>query len=123
MCQGDCVCGRSLQRAETIVCEKRQVTDVPEIKLTVTEHQALPLLCTCGREHKADFPPGIDAPMQYGSGVKALAVYLMINQLVPMERTQQIFKDILGISLTQGTLTTITTQAHNGLKKTEEAIK
>jgi transposase len=122
-CQGDCACGKSLLHAETIACEKRQVADVPKIKATVIEHQALTLLCTCGRKHKADFPPGIVAPVQYGCGIKALAVYLMVNQLVPMERTQQIFKDILGISLSQGTLTTIATQAFDGLEKTEEVIK
>jgi transposase len=121
--QGDCVCGKSLLHAETIAIEKRQVADIPEIKPTFTEHQALTIRCACGYEHKAAFPCDIVAPMQYGSGVKALAMYLMINQLVPMERTQRIFKDILGIPLSQGTLTAVATQAYDGLEKTDETIK
>jgi transposase len=120
---GNCTCGRPLLGAQTIARERKQVVDIPKIKATVTEHQAHTIRCFCGREHKAEFPEGIVAPVQYGNGVKALALYLLANQLMPMERTQQIFRDVLGISLSQGTLTTIVQQGHEGLEKTEEAIK
>jgi transposase len=122
-CQGDCTCGKSLLKAEVVEYEKRQVVDIPVIKATVTEHRALTLLCACGREHTAGFPTGIVAPVQYGSGVKALALYLMAHQLVPMERTQQMLRDIVGVPLSQGTLTTIAQQGYAGLEKTEETIK
>ena len=37
----------------------------------VTEHQAEIKFCACGHTNKAAFPEGVNAPVQYGSGVKA----------------------------------------------------
>lgn len=56
--------------------EKRQVHDLPPISLIVTEHQAERKLCACGHATKADFPEGVNAPVQYGAEVKAKAAYL-----------------------------------------------
>jgi transposase len=122
-CWGDCACGKPLRKAAVVDCEKKQVFDIPEIKPTVTEHQVLTIECACGQKHKAKFPTGVVAPVQYGRGVKALALYLMVNQLMPIERTQIIFEDILGISLSQGTLTSIAQQGYERLEPTEETIK
>jgi transposase len=121
--RGRCVCGRALDAAPSVGCEKRQIVDAPKVSATVTEHQVHTIQCRCGHIHEGTFPDGVVAPVQYGSGVKALAVYLMVKQLVPMERTQQILKDMLGIALSQGTLTSITKQAHEGLETTEETIR
>ncbi|HAJ79801.1 MAG TPA: IS66 family transposase [Fibrobacteres bacterium] len=122
-CRGKCNCGRSLAEAKVIEIAKRQIIDLPEIKAVVTEHQAHTVQCTCGMVHKADFPDGINAPVQYGSGIKALAVYLIVEQLLPVQRTQQIFKDILGLELGQATLQNYTVVGYHGLEPTENDIK
>jgi len=121
--RGKCTCGRSLADAKVIEVAKRQITDLPEIKAKVTEHQAQTILCTCGMVHKADFPEGVNAPVQYGSGIKALAIYLIVQQLLPVQRAQQIFKDILGLELSQATLQNYTVEGYHGLETTENEIK
>ncbi len=45
---------------------------MPEIKVDVTEHQAQTIMCNCGKIHTSDYPAGINAPVQYGSGLKSL---------------------------------------------------
>lgn len=122
-CKGRCTCGNSLDGAEIIATAKRQLFDLPALKTMVTEHQALTLRCTCGRVHKADFPAGINASVQYGNGIKALALYFLVQQLLPVQRTQQIFKDILGIELCQATLQSSMTEGYQSLATTENAIK
>lgn len=122
-CKGLCDCGKSLAGAEIIEIAKRQEVNLPDIRAEVTEHQAYTLQCTCGKVHKADFPAGITASVQYGSGIKALAIYLMVQQLLPVQRSQQIFKDVLGIELCQATLQRYTAEAYLGLETTEKAIK
>jgi transposase len=92
--RGNCSCGRYLNHASIIGVTKRQVFDVPEIQVKVTEHQAQTIQCECGKVHTTDFPNGINAPAQYGSGLKALATYFIVQQLLPIQRTQQIFQDI-----------------------------
>jgi transposase len=67
-------CHRSLAHRPPEAIEKRQVHDLPHIRLIVTEHQAEMTRCSCGHLNKAAFPEGVNAPVQYGPGVKAAAV-------------------------------------------------
>jgi transposase len=122
-CRGKCDCGRSLAEAAVLEIAKKQIIDLPKIKAVVTEHQAHTIQCTCGMVHKADFPEGVNAPVQYGSGIKALAVYLIVQQLLPVQRTQRIFKDMLNIELSQATLQSYTVVGYHGLETTENGIK
>ena len=75
--------------------EKRQVFDLPEQPLIVTEHRAAIHHCpACGRRTRADFPAGVVSPAQYGERIKAAAVYLNAQQLVPEERVAQVLQDL-----------------------------
>jgi transposase len=75
--------------------EKRQVFDLPEKPLIVTEHRAAIQGCrACGRRTRADFPEGVVSPAQYGERIKAAAVYLNAQQLVPEERVAQVLQDL-----------------------------
>ena len=83
--------------------EKRQVFDLPEKPLIVTEHRAAVHDCpACGRRTRADFPEGVVSPAQYGERVKAAAVYLNAQQLVPEERTAQVLQDLFGAAAACG---------------------
>jgi len=83
--------------------EKRQVFDLPEKPLIVTEHRAAIHDCrACGRRTRADFPEGVVSPAQYGERVKAAGVYLNAQQLVPEERTAQILQDLFGAAAACG---------------------
>lgn len=121
--RGNCSCGRSLDKASVIGTIKRQVFDLPEIKVDVTEHQAQTIMCNCGKIHTSDFPAGINAPVQYGSGLKALATYFITQQLLPIQRTQQIFLEIFGVDLSPATLQSYTVSCYEGLETTETVIQ
>ena len=67
--------------------EKRQVFDMPQPRLEVTEHQAHIYTCAgCRGVTKAAFPPAVSAHVQYGPRIKAAAVYLNVQHLVPEDR-------------------------------------
>ncbi len=95
-----CVCGhcRSPFAPESAIgVEKRQVFDLPERPLLVTEHQASIYRCAhCRGVTKAAFPEGVVSPAQYGERVKAAAIYLNIQQLIPEDRTAQALSDLFG---------------------------
>ena len=75
--------------------EKRQVFDLPETPLIVTEHRAAIHGCAaCGRRTRAAFPEGVVSPAQYGERVRAAGVYLNAQQLVPEERVAQVLQDL-----------------------------
>ena len=54
-------CGYDLSSTPVAGIEKRQVFDLPPLKLIVTEHQAEVKTCPhCHQEVKAEFPSGIN---------------------------------------------------------------
>jgi transposase/regulator of replication initiation timing len=77
--------------------EKRQVFDLPEPRLDVTEHQARVYTCTeCHGITKAVFPTDVTSPVQYGPRVKAAAVYLNVQHFIPEDRTARAMADLFG---------------------------
>jgi len=77
--------------------ERRQVFDLPEKLIAVTEHQGLIYCCPhCRGETRAAFPLGVAAPAQYGPRFRAAAVYLNVQQLLPEDRTAQTLSDLFG---------------------------
>src|SRR6201981_3338378 len=68
-------CCASLTAAMQTGVEKRQVFDLPERLIEVTEHQASIYCCAaCGFEAKAEFPAGVAAAAQYGERIRAAAI-------------------------------------------------
>src|SRR5271157_4226695 len=93
-------CGSSLDPRSATQIEKRQVFDLVERPLMVTEHQASIYRCeNCRGVTKAAFPDGVVSAAQYGERIKAAAVYLNIQQLIPEDRTAQALSDLFGAPL------------------------
>lgn len=82
-----CPCGQcggvSLHRQPVLDYERRQVFDLPPLRLSVTEHQAEIKQCpVSGRKVSAAFPPGVEAPVQYGPHFRGLTLYLFNQHLL-----------------------------------------
>ena len=104
--------------------DKRQVTDIPPVKAFTTEYQGEVKECPhCHRISKATFPEGVTHKAQYGSGVQAVAVYLRNYQLIPLERTIELFKDLFKISLSEGSIVNMTTRCADHLSGFMEMVK
>jgi transposase len=116
-------CGRSLADQAPAGVEKRQVHDLPPMRLVVTEHRAETTHCSCGHLNKADFPEGINAPVQYGPGVKAAAVYLKHYQFIPYDRTCELLLDFFECPMSEGTLANILSQSNELAAEPGEKIK
>jgi transposase len=108
-------CGASLGQASVEGCERRQLFDLPEIRLHVTEHVVEARRCGCGQLTTADFPAGVSAPTQYGPRVRALALYLIARQHLPYGRTAELFADWLAAPVSTATLASYVAKAASGL--------
>ena len=82
----------------------RQVFDLPEIRLRVTEHICVHHQCGCGHVSGGAFPEGVSAPVQYGPRVRALGLYLVAYQHLPYARAAQLLGDWIGAPVSTGTL-------------------
>ena len=56
-------CGNGLTGAPVTGVERRQVFDLPPVKVEVTEHQLIERQCVCGHKTKGTAPAGVDAPV------------------------------------------------------------
>ena len=117
-------CGRSLAGQEPDRVERRQVHDLPEPKLEVTEHQAEVKTCPCGCVNRAAFPPEAAAPVPYGPRVKSVGVYLGEYQLLPFDRLAEIMRDLFACeSFSEGTLANFKADCSRRLEPVEVAIR
>ena len=103
---------------------KRQVVDI-DISKIITEYRAQILENEHGERFTADFPDGVNSHIQYGSNIKAHAVYLSQYQLLPYNRIEEYFSDQLDIPISAGSLFNFNKQAFDLIKSSgaEEIIK
>jgi transposase len=100
-------CQQPLEGVAGQVKERRQVHDLPEVRLVVREHQVEEVCCpACQQVSRGSFPAGAEAPVQYGPQMRALAVYLHEYQLVPLARVSELLADLCACEVSEGTVLT-----------------
>lgn len=88
-------CQACLTAAVVTGVERRQVFELPQPRLEVTEHQASIYRCHhCHGTTKAAFPDAVTAHVQYGPRLRAAAVYLNVQQLIPEDRVCEAVADL-----------------------------
>jgi transposase len=117
-------CQRDLREVESLQVERRQVIDLPHKRVLVIEHQAQQKCCpTCQQISSAPFPENVSAPVQYGAAFGAVGVYLVQQQLLPYERACEVMQDLLGPTMSEGTLQTLVQRCAERLCPVEQQIK
>lgn len=117
-------CQYNLQAVEVCALERRQVIDLPPPRLMVREHQAEQKVCPhCEHRTTAAFPKEVRTVVQYGETIGAIAVYLVEQQLLPLARAGEVMEDLLGVSMSEGTICALVARCATNLLEVETQIK
>jgi transposase len=81
------------------------VFDIPAVRIEVTAHRAAIKVCpACGHANKGSFPASVRQAVQYGPMVHTWASYLTNQHHIPVERTTEIFEDLVQHRVSEGTV-------------------
>ena len=102
--------------------EGRQVFDI-KISRHVIEYRAEILEDSQGKRFVAQFPDDVSRPAQYGNGLKAHAVYMSQQQLIPYDRVRDHFQEQIHIPVSAGTIFNFNLEAFERLESFEQWVK
>lgn len=119
-----CACGHHLEPSPVLRYERRQVHELPLLRLEVTEHQAEVKSCErCGNVIKGEFPAEVAAPVQYGPRFRATTTYLSQYQLLPYHRVSEVMEDLFAHKPSEGTIISANLSCYEHLESVEHKIK
>jgi transposase len=98
-CEG---CGADLSEIEGTVGQMTQEVDIPPIRPITIEYQQIIKVCGCGHCNAPALP--IEAEVTIGPQMAALITYFNVEHSLPYGRLTQITEDVLGLSISQGTV-------------------
>jgi len=122
---GACPCGRDLASAADLgVSRSFQQEEVPAASAERVQHDLHEVRCACGRAHAAPRPAGVpDSALSIGPRLRALAVYLVVFQHVPVERCRLLIADVTGALVSDGFVHSCLAKAASLLKDVVALIR
>ncbi|WP_415791517.1 IS66 family transposase, partial [Deinococcus saxicola] len=121
---GHCGCGQPWASVAVSDLLARQVHDLPEVRLHVTEYQAEVKVCPqCHAREQAAFPAEVPGQVQYGPRSHGLTTYLNVVHAVPLERTAEVMDALCGARPSGGTIMLNLYLASSRLEGFEDQLK
>lgn len=117
-------CQASLAESAAVGYEERQVFDIPAIRIEVTAHRAEIKVCpACGSASKGSFPASVTQSVQYGPAVQTWAAYFTNQHHVPVERTTEIFADLVQHRVSEATVLKASEHLERCIEPSTAAVK
>lgn len=115
------VCGEDLTKTACDHTERRTRIDIIFEK-TVEHVDAEVKICPqCDAMVKGQFPVDMPGPLQYGNGIKAYIINLLVCQMISLNRAQKMVKSIIGEIIAEASLLKFVLRLHLALEPWESA--
>lgn len=113
------VCGNDLTSAKCIAHERRTKIDIVFEKVIEHIDAEVKQCKQCDATIKGEFPADMPGPLQYGSGLKAYVINLLVAQMLSLNRAQKLVKSIIGEAISEATMLKFILRLHETLEKWE----
>ena len=112
-------CGEDLRKVHSTACERRTRIDLVFEKVVTHVDAEIKTCPHCAATTKGDFPSDLAGPVQYGLGIKAYVLNLLVSQMVSLSRVQRLLKALIGEVLSEATLLKYVWLLHEALARWE----
>lgn len=114
------ICGEDLTNTPCSHVERRTKIDIVFEKTEEHIDAEIKQCQSCKATVKAAFPRDMPGVLQYGNGVKAYVIQLIVAQMVALNRVVEMMEAILGRTLSEATLLNYVMRLHGALENWEK---
>jgi transposase len=114
-------CGEDLSDTPCQGHERRTRIDIVFEKLVSHVEAEIKQCPHCQAQTKGAFPQDMSGPLQYGSGIKAYVLNLLVAQMLSLKRVQQSIKTLIDLAISEATILKYVMQLHLALARWEQA--
>jgi len=118
VCEG---CGEELSATPCRGVERRTRIDIIFEKVVSHVDAQIKRCPRCRTETRGAFPADMPGPLQYGPGIKAYALNLLIAQMLSLKRVQHSLQTLIGLAISEATILKYVLQLHHALAAWERA--
>jgi transposase len=114
-------CGQDLTELPCSEHERRTRIDLLFEKVVSHVDAEVKTCPRCQAQAKAAFPPDLSGPLQYGTGIKAFVLHLLMTQMVSLQRLQHLIRTLIDSAIAEATFLKWVMQLHQALARWEHA--
>lgn len=115
------VCGEDLSDTPCLKHERRTKIDIIFEKVIEHVDAQIKQCPSCVSTVKGAFPVDMPGPLQYGNGLKAYVISLLVCQMVALNRVQKSVKAMIGQTISEATLLKFVMRLHEALADWEQS--
>jgi transposase len=112
-------CGEDLSQVECKCIERRTRIDIMFEKTQEHFDAEVKQCPSCNSTVKAEFPKDLHGPLQYGNGIKAYAIQLLVAQMMSLNRVSKMLVAFIGQAISEATLLGYIMRLHLALEAWE----
>ena len=113
------VCAEDLSDVPCVDHERRTKIDIVFEKVIDHVDAEVKRCPACDATVKASFPSDRHGPLQYGDGLKAFVINLLVGQIVALNRVQKLVKSMIGVVIAEASLLKFVLRLHQALASWE----
>jgi len=113
-------CGEDLSDTPCQGHERRTRIDIIFEKVVSHVDAQIKQCPGCQSQTKGRFPADMHGPLQYGAGIKAYILNLLIAQMISLKRVQQSIRTLIGLAVSEATILKYVMRLHQALEKWEQ---